>query len=87
MVVAAVILSSYLRRRIPHAAWCAIHMLSFAAFGLALFHGLAAGTESTEPWARVLYWLTGTVVGVLFLARLFDPTPRPKKAKPAVQWS
>ncbi|MDO8562443.1 MAG: ferric reductase-like transmembrane domain-containing protein [Candidatus Limnocylindria bacterium] len=81
-LLVAVLASSYLRKRLSLGVWRGIHMLSFVAFGLALFHGLGAGTESAEPWARALYWLTGTVVGVLFLTRLFDPARKAKKPKP-----
>lgn len=51
-------------------------MLAFLAFALALLHGLFAGTDSRELWARLLYWWTGATVGVLTLARVLDPPKR-----------
>ncbi|MCS7061945.1 MAG: hypothetical protein RMN25_12390 [Anaerolineae bacterium] len=56
----------YARRLISQRVWRAIHYLSFAAFAMALWHGLSSGTDSGEAWAQGLYWLAGG--SVLFLS-------------------
>jgi predicted ferric reductase len=58
-------LSFYVRRAIGRAAWRAIHFASFAAFALALAHGLLSGTDATNPWVQRLYWAAAG--SVLFL--------------------
>ncbi len=68
-LVLAVFASSRLRRFVGHRAWRAIHYLSFAAFLLAMGHGLFAGTDSGEPWAAALYGATGAVIALLLALR------------------
>lgn len=61
-----VYVSFALRRRIGARAWRRLHWLTYAVFGLATAHGLAAGTDSGRPWALVLYGAaTGAVLGAV----------------------
>lgn len=53
------------RRSIGYETWRAIHYLTFGAFLLALGHGVLAGTDTGEPWARAIYWGTGLLVAAL----------------------
>jgi sulfoxide reductase heme-binding subunit YedZ len=53
-----------LRRRIGFRAWRALHWVTYAVFALATVHGLAAGTDSSRPWAASLY--IGAVGAVAF---------------------
>lgn len=77
--------TSALRSRIPLATWRAVHTLSYAAYALALFHGLRAGTDAALPWVSYGYWITGSVVGALYFARLFDTVAtRSRRPAPAV---
>ena len=57
--------SSPRRRRIGARAWRRLHWLTYAVFGLATVHGLAAGTDSGRPWALALY---GGAVGAVAAA-------------------
>ena len=57
--------SFYVRRSIGYETWRTIHYLTFGVFLLALGHGVFAGTDSGEPWARAIYWGTGLVVAAL----------------------
>ncbi|MGH2460337.1 MAG: ferric reductase-like transmembrane domain-containing protein [Chloroflexota bacterium] len=57
--------SFYVRRSIGYETWRAIHYLTFGAFLLALGHGVLAGTDSGEIWARAIYGGTGLLVGAL----------------------
>lgn len=54
-----------IKRVIGQRAWRALHWLTFPLYGMALLHGLGAGTDSRTPWAGALYLVTGSVV-VLF---------------------
>ena len=77
--VLVVLLSSWLRRRIAHATWRMLHYTSFAAFLLVTLHGLLAGTDSGEPWMRLVYLAAAGLVGLLTALRVFAPT-RPQPA-------
>ena len=62
-----------LRRRIGNRAWRALHWATYGIFALATVHGLAAGTDSSRPWAAALYF--GAVGAVVFATawRAFAP--------------
>jgi predicted ferric reductase len=64
-IVALVTLSFYLRRRIGQRAWRLIHYLTFFAFLGSTAHGIAAGTDSSQPWAFWTY--VGSAAIVVFL--------------------
>lgn len=72
--------SFYVRRDIGYANWRKIHYLTFGIFALALGHGVFAGTDSAEPWARAVYVGSGLLVLALTYARLQreDDPPRPE---------
>jgi predicted ferric reductase len=61
----AVLISSWLRRRIPHPTWRVLHFASFAAFVLITLHGLLAGADTAQPWMRSVY--TGAAASIAFL--------------------
>jgi predicted ferric reductase len=58
-ILALVSLTFYVRRAIGYRLWRLIHFLSFAAFLLALLHGLWSGSDSASAWARGMYWASG----------------------------
>ncbi len=64
----AILFSTWFAGWVPTAAWRAIHFLAYAAFGLALLHGLTAGSD-TQHWpTHVIYSLTvGALLGAVFL--------------------
>ena len=49
-VVAALVVSSLLRARVPAALWSGIHWLAYLAWPLALAHSFATGTDAASPW-------------------------------------
>ena len=59
--------SFYVRARIGQRAWRTLHYASFAAFVLALGHGIFAGTDTAE--LAVLYWVSGGAVLFLTIYR------------------
>lgn len=64
-LMAIVVGSFYLRRRIGQRAWRTLHYVTFLAFVGATVHGIMAGTDSGSPWAWWLY--VGSTVAVVFL--------------------
>ena len=56
-VVAALVVSSLLRARVPAALWRGIHWLAYLAWPLALAHSFATGTDASSLWLE----LTGAV--------------------------
>jgi predicted ferric reductase len=74
--------SFYVRNRIGRQAWRILHFVSFAVYLMALWHGVAAGTDSAEPWAAAIYWLSGAALLFLIVYRVLmtqvakKPAPR-----------
>jgi sulfoxide reductase heme-binding subunit YedZ len=73
----AIVATSLLRGFIGHAAWRAIHWLTYASWPVAVVHGLGTGTDSWSAW---LFGLTGicvlavvTATGYRLLAGPADP--------------
>lgn len=74
---AVVAASFWVRRRVGIRWWRRLHWLTYALFGLATLHGLAAGTDTTRPWARALYLCAlGSVVAATAWRALVPPTGR-----------
>jgi sulfoxide reductase heme-binding subunit YedZ len=48
--VLAIVVTSLLRARLGVRAWRAVHWLAYAAWPLALLHGLWVGSDASEPW-------------------------------------
>jgi sulfoxide reductase heme-binding subunit YedZ len=63
-LAALIVLSFSLRRRIGMRNWRRLHWATYAVFLTATAHGLAAGTDSSQPWAFALY--LGAVGAVAF---------------------
>jgi len=58
----ALIASFYLRSLISRRMWRLLHYLTYLAFGLALIHGLLAGTDSSQPVVYAMYIATGATL-------------------------
>ncbi|MCB0169830.1 MAG: ferric reductase-like transmembrane domain-containing protein [Anaerolineae bacterium] len=63
--------SFYVRKRIGHKIWRALHYVTFLAYALALGHGLMAGSDSDTSVMTFVYLLTGLSVLFLTYFRLF----------------
>jgi methionine sulfoxide reductase heme-binding subunit len=50
-----IVVSFPLRKRIGTRTWRKLHWATYAVFVLVTAHGLAAGTDSSRPWASALY--------------------------------
>jgi hypothetical protein len=64
------ILSFYVRRFIGYRAWRAIHFVTFAMFAAVTLHGITAGTDTTEAWAKAIYLVTGAATVALIMYRV-----------------
>jgi hypothetical protein len=79
----AVTVSFQLRRWIGQRAWRRLHYASFAAFGLALCHALASGTDLAGVGGPALALLAGGPVLALALLRIAAPRPAPPRRAPS----
>jgi methionine sulfoxide reductase heme-binding subunit len=69
--------SFWLRKRIGARVWRRLHWFTYALFGLATFHGITAGTDTTQPWVRDLYLgAVGAVVAATAWRALVPPARR-----------
>lgn len=67
--------SFYVRRFIGYRAWRMIHVLSFALFAGATFHGITAGSDSGEGWARLMYLGAASSFAAFTLYRIEMSSP------------
>ncbi|MHB8377375.1 MAG: ferric reductase-like transmembrane domain-containing protein [Dehalococcoidia bacterium] len=65
-----IVVSFYLRQFIGYRAWRTLHFLTFAMYAAVTLHGITAGTDTTQPWARAIYVVTGAIVLGLLAYRL-----------------
>ena len=79
-----VALSFYVRSKIGQKTWRMIHYLAFALYGMALLHGLFAGTDSSAGWAQWYYWISGGSLLFLLIHRIVN-TITEKLTKPAAR--
>lgn len=49
-LLAAIVVTSLLRARLGHAAWRAVHWLTYTAWPIALIHGFGTGSDSAASW-------------------------------------
>lgn len=68
--MALVLLTSWLRRRLPPRLWRRLHGASFAVFALSSVHGLLAGSDTGALWMHVIYIGAVGMVTLLALVRL-----------------
>jgi sulfoxide reductase heme-binding subunit YedZ len=51
-LILALVVTSLLRHRLGVRSWRAVHWLAYAAWPVALLHGLGTGTDSAQLWLR-----------------------------------
>jgi predicted ferric reductase len=74
-LVVAVVATSLVRRWLGHATWRAVHWLAYAAWPVALVHGIGAGTDGSSGWMIAVDVLCGGVVLAALAGRLLGPRP------------
>jgi sulfoxide reductase heme-binding subunit YedZ len=68
------------RRRIGMRMWRRLHWLTFGLFATATIHGVTAGTDTSQPWARALYLGSLGAVTMATAWRALVPPPRRRPA-------
>ncbi len=69
-LIGLIVVTSLLRDRMPTTAWRAVHLLSYAVFGVAVVHGVGIGTDSSQRWSVLLTLSCVGAVGLATLARI-----------------
>lgn len=54
-LLAALVITSVLRRHIGYRIWRAVHWSAYACWPFAMLHGLQTGSDASTPWARAVY--------------------------------
>ncbi len=71
----ALAVTSLLRHRIGHRTWKVLHLAAYAAWPVAVLHGMFSGTDNTRPWMLAVdVVVIGAVLGAL--AWRLAPSPR-----------
>jgi sulfoxide reductase heme-binding subunit YedZ len=66
----ALVITSLVRRRLGHSAWRLVHWCAYAAWPLAVIHGIGTGTDAAQPWLIGLTFVCVLAVAVAVLARI-----------------
>lgn len=74
-LIAAVAVTSLLRRWLGHTAWRAVHWLAYAAWPVALVHGIGAGTDGTADWMLAIDLFSAGAVVTAVVGRLLGGRP------------
>ena len=77
----ALIVTSFLRRRIGTRAWKAVHWLAYASWPVAMMHSLGTGSDAKSGWMLFLGVVCGVAVVGAVLWRLLDS----RDADPAIR--
>jgi sulfoxide reductase heme-binding subunit YedZ len=80
-LVVVVVVSTWLRSKLTHQGWLAIHRLSYVAFVAAFAHGLLAGTDFAQPVLVALAWVTAAALAIVALRRLSAERRRQSAAR------
>ncbi len=76
-VMVLVVVTSLARARMRHRSWRLVHLLSYAAWGIAVAHGLGIGTDLRNPgWERSAVFASVALVAGVALVRLVGVTAR-----------
>lgn len=72
-LVAALVVTSLVRRRLPHRLWRAIHWSAYAAWPAAVAHGIGMGSDAATWWLRGVTILCISCVAGLLVWRFSPP--------------
>ncbi|MFA6587879.1 MAG: hypothetical protein WCT08_02300 [Patescibacteria group bacterium] len=50
--------------------WRIVHYLGFPMFVLLFLHGILLGTDTKQIWMQIIYWATGSAVGLAVIYRI-----------------
>ena len=63
-------------------AWRGLHYFGYAVWGLALAHGVTAGTDARSPWALALYGASAALVAGVAWHRWLETADQRRPARP-----
>lgn len=69
-LLALVVVTGWLKRRIPQRLWIWVHRLGYLAFGLLFFHALLGGTDFSDHVISAVTWAVAMAIALLALARV-----------------
>jgi predicted ferric reductase len=76
-LLAAVELTSLLRRHMSHRLWRRVHLFSFPLFVTSTIHGVSAGTDGRKPMAIITAVLTVGAVAAITAVRIRHRSQHP----------
>jgi sulfoxide reductase heme-binding subunit YedZ len=76
-LIAAIVLSSLLRGFIGAGAWRLVHWLAYAAWPVAVLHGIGTGTDAGSAWLLAIQVLCALAVALAVALRLLTKSPDP----------
>ncbi len=74
-LLAALVVTSLLRRQLGYRGWRAIHWLAYASWPVAVLHGLGTGSDTKAVWMLVLTIACVGAVSVAVLVRIARADP------------
>jgi methionine sulfoxide reductase heme-binding subunit len=74
-LILALVITSLFRSRLSYRAWRAVHLLAYASWPVALWHGLGTGTDTKLPWLLAIDALCVLAVAGALLWRLQAMAP------------
>jgi predicted ferric reductase len=82
-LIAAIVVTSLVRGALGHSAWRAIHWLTYAAWPIAVVHGLGTGTDTWSAWMLAITAGCIASVGVAVVLRLTSGSGDPLAGAPS----
>jgi methionine sulfoxide reductase heme-binding subunit len=76
-LLAAIVVTSLVRRLVTQPAWRAVHWLAYACWPMAVVHGWGTGTDSGSAWLLAVNALCMLAVAAAIGVRLLTPSPDP----------
>jgi methionine sulfoxide reductase heme-binding subunit len=76
-LVAAIVVTSLLRAFIGAGAWRLVHWLAYAAWPVAVLHGIGTGTDAGSAWLLAIQVLCALAVALAVALRLLTKSPDP----------
>jgi len=82
-LLAAVEVTSLVRKHLSHRLWKRVHVLSLPLFVLSTIHGLSAGTDGRTPMAIITAAVVTAGVAALVAVRIREGSAGSKVTRPA----
>jgi DMSO/TMAO reductase YedYZ heme-binding membrane subunit len=70
-IMAAILISSDIIRRLGKKIWKSIHLLSYPMFLFLLIHGAMDGSDAEKPWAFLMYACSAFIFAAVLLIRMY----------------